>query len=149
MSVVRGKPFSGIKTQRTSAVERELFRDDEVEPRATDPTIVYYLCAEDETLLYVGVTKNLKHRLQRHSESSPWWPDVAYNKTQVLPSRAAALIREREAILLLEPKHNVQGRAVRKRCRTAGCNDVAHIRGLCLACDRWAKNHGHERERRP
>ena len=38
---------------------------------------VYRLYDAERNLLYVGMTSNLKRRLQHHSSQREWWPDVA------------------------------------------------------------------------
>lgn len=67
---------------------------------------VYCLYDEDDNLLYVGMTWNMKRRFNNHAaprSGSPWWPDVRRYDVRIVPNRAAAEALEQELIWSLGP----------------------------------------------
>lgn len=69
--------------------------------------VVYRMRADDGSLLYVGCTKNLKHRMAEHKSVKPWWNDVASVDVDEFDDRADALLAEAEAIGTENPQYNV------------------------------------------
>lgn len=59
-------------------------------------------------LLYIGLTNDPGRRWQRHSETQPWWYDVARIDIETHPSREAVRAAERAAIQTERPKHDVR-----------------------------------------
>ncbi len=72
---------------------------------------VYRLRAASGRLLYVGKTYSVRTRLfggpSSHSQTKPWWPDVAAVEVAVYRTEAAALEAERWAIQRENPLHNI------------------------------------------
>lgn len=69
---------------------------------------VYWLYAEDDSLLYIGSTINVKRRMTQHKSIQPWWPQVAVlkTKTEAYPTVEAARAAETRAIIAERPRHN-------------------------------------------
>jgi predicted GIY-YIG superfamily endonuclease len=74
--------------------------------RQTHALYRFYNQAGD--LLYVGLTNDPGRRWQRHSETQPWWHDVARIDIETHPTRQAVRTAERAAIEAERPKHNVR-----------------------------------------
>ncbi|WP_089305220.1 GIY-YIG nuclease family protein [Geodermatophilus pulveris] len=74
--------------------------------------VLYRHLAEDGSLLYVGVTEDIKKRLKAHRRAS-WWTDVAEVHIEPMASRADALRAELEFILSEHPAHNRSDAAYR------------------------------------
>lgn len=73
-----------------------------------DHTTLYRLYDVDAVLLYVGISWNPGQRFTLgHSLDKPWWADVAHTTLEHFPTRAAALVAERAAIVAERPLHNV------------------------------------------
>jgi predicted GIY-YIG superfamily endonuclease len=73
------------------------------------PTALYRFYAADGSLLYVGVTNNMKARLGQHAADKPWWPQVARKTVGWHATRAEALAAESAAIKTEHPAHNIAG----------------------------------------
>lgn len=71
------------------------------------PTIVYVAHAVDDSVLYVGITNDIKRRLKEHRASSSWWGLHDKIKTTTYPSRTEAKTVESDLIARLSPSHNV------------------------------------------
>jgi predicted GIY-YIG superfamily endonuclease len=69
-------------------------------------TTVYRFYDSAGTLLYVGLTMNLRGRLDKHHRR-PWWPQVASMETVDYPDRESAKSAERYAIHHENPVHNI------------------------------------------
>lgn len=69
--------------------------------------ILYRMFDSESRLLYIGITMNIRHRVAAHRSTKEWWTNVAVIKVERLPTRAAALEAERNAIALEKPAHNV------------------------------------------
>ncbi len=68
---------------------------------------LYRLYDAEDVLLYVGVTLDLKQRLNNHATQQPWWLEVARIKVTHLSSREDSETLERAVIQLDRPKYNV------------------------------------------
>lgn len=75
----------------------------------SNPTALYRLYADDGTLLYVGITRNIGMRFLHHRGNKPWWPEVARWTMAWYPSRREASAAELAAIASERPVHNVLG----------------------------------------
>lgn len=80
---------------------------DAVEFGAEAPTSLYRLYAKDKSLLYVGITGNLRMRLAQHAVDKPWWHAVARKTATLYPTRKEALVAEALAIRAERPQHNI------------------------------------------
>lgn len=74
------------------------------------PTFVYRLYDEDDILLYVGVTNNVKSRFEQHADDKYWWGWVQRHRLEEHPNRGAALRAEMDAIRTEHPVFNLSGR---------------------------------------
>ena len=70
-------------------------------------TAVYRLYAADETLLYVGITYDIKTRFADHKANKDWWSNVAVKEVRWLPDRDAAWAEEQRVIREERPRWNV------------------------------------------
>lgn len=74
-----------------------------------DPTALYRLYGADETLLYVGVTRNIAIRFAHHEANKRWWPLVARKTMTWYGSRDGAEAAEDAAIDAEGPLYNIKG----------------------------------------
>jgi hypothetical protein len=72
---------------------------------------VYYLMGRGRELLYVGKAIDLDRRLADHARDSRWWGDVVDVRWEVMPDARAALAREADVIVALQPPRNRSGKA--------------------------------------
>jgi antitoxin (DNA-binding transcriptional repressor) of toxin-antitoxin stability system len=70
-------------------------------------TAVYRLYDADETLLYVGITYDIKTRFADHKADKEWWPEVSTKEIRWLPDREAAWAEEQRVIHEEHPRYNV------------------------------------------
>ena len=70
---------------------------------------VYYLLTRTRRLSYVGKAANLRRRLGEHARD-PRWASITDVRWEVLRSDAAAIAREADVIVALQPARN---RAIR------------------------------------
>lgn len=82
-------------------------------------TALYRHYAEDETLLYVGVSLSVAARLAAHEATSAWFDQIARVDVEWHPTRAAALAAEKHAIKTENPKCNVVHGSAPKRSARA------------------------------
>jgi predicted GIY-YIG superfamily endonuclease len=73
----------------------------------SERTALYRLYAEDDALLYVGITEHLGTRWHNHARKKPWWPDVQRQTVEWYPTREEAAEAEIKAIQTEYPRHNV------------------------------------------
>lgn len=76
------------------------------------PVAVYRFYAIDNTLLYIGVTDDLRQRLDRHRQQKPWWPTVARKTVAWYDKRKDAEVAEATGIADEHPLHNVRSHAL-------------------------------------
>lgn len=70
-------------------------------------TALYRLFAADGELLYIGITKNLARRFERHAAEKDWWPEVSRKAIEWYETRDAAEIAEEAAIKIKKPRYNI------------------------------------------
>lgn len=87
-----------------------------------EPTSVYRYYDKSGLLLYVGITSRATSRQREHNADKEWWPFVASQQVEHYPTRAAALVRERELIIGFRPPFNRQHNT-----------DHANLRALYMA----------------
>lgn len=80
--------------------------------RKGTPTRLYRWFSQDGTLLYIGISKNLRQRVKAHDKASAWIGEASVMTVEHYPNRQAALLAERKAIRAESPLHNV----VHNRC---------------------------------
>lgn len=80
----------------------------EVGEEVPSPVALYRLYADDGSLLYVGVTDDLRARLASHQRQKPWWPAVMRKTVTWYESRLAAEVAEANAISSESPIHNTR-----------------------------------------
>lgn len=73
-----------------------------------DPTSVYRYYDRHGLLLYVGITRQGIGRNRQHNDKAEWWPFVVRQEVEHLPSRPAALAREKRLIQQHRPPFNRQ-----------------------------------------
>lgn len=59
-------------------------------------------------LLYVGITYDIKSRMNNHRKQSGWYGDTVYVEYEVFPNRHTAAWAEYEAIVSESPIYNRQ-----------------------------------------
>jgi predicted GIY-YIG superfamily endonuclease len=69
--------------------------------------ILYRHFDSDETLLYIGITNDVRNRFKQHDKEKEWWKDVRHCTFDHFPTRAALEEAEVEAIRNERPKYNV------------------------------------------
>jgi predicted GIY-YIG superfamily endonuclease len=74
----------------------------------TERTAVYRLFAEDDSLLYVGISDNFGRRWKQHAHAQPWWPGVKRQTVEWFDTREDARAAETRAIHDECPTHNWQ-----------------------------------------
>ncbi len=67
---------------------------------------LYYHCAEDGKILYIGKSVNLHSRTTSHAHSAPWWDDVAFIYVEHIPKDINLDEAEQFRIASMEPVHN-------------------------------------------
>ena len=67
---------------------------------------VYYLLGPRRQLLYVGKANDLDRRLADHARDARWWGEVVDVRVEVMASERAALLREADVIVALQPPRN-------------------------------------------
>jgi predicted GIY-YIG superfamily endonuclease len=65
-----------------------------------------YIIMEKGSALYVGMTNNVRSRMYGHKATSRFWSETCEYTIEVLPTRRAALNREKELIKQLRPPFN-------------------------------------------
>jgi len=68
---------------------------------------LYRFFDKDDILLYVGISINAAMRSSQHRQDKHWWSDVARMEVEHTKSRDEALQRERDAIRIEQPLHNI------------------------------------------
>jgi hypothetical protein len=66
-------------------------------------------------LLYVGISLSALKRLGQHKNASHWFDSISSVKIEHFDNRLSAQKAETEAIVIENPKHNVQKRTARKQ----------------------------------
>jgi len=70
---------------------------------------VYFTYSAGHTLLYVGVTRNVKTRLYAHKQTSAWFEHMVYSRVREFTDRSKAEAFEARAIAILKPLYNIRG----------------------------------------
>jgi hypothetical protein len=68
---------------------------------------LYRLFDEDDRLLYVGITWNVRNRFYAHKADKVWWDDVVRHELEEYPDRDSVLKAEMLAIKTELPIYNV------------------------------------------
>jgi excinuclease UvrABC nuclease subunit len=72
------------------------------------PTKLYRHFDAEGILLYVGISVNALHRLTQHEATKSWHDQISTITIETHPTREAALVAERNAIMRERPIHNIQ-----------------------------------------
>lgn len=102
-------------------------------------TALYRLYDTSGTLLYVGVTNDLRRRGEIHSNNQPWWHLVAGQRVEWFPDRLAAEAAEVTAIKDESPRFNID-HALNPRYGQDNYDDTADRRRVRRLLRRDAKN---------
>lgn len=70
------------------------------------PTALYRLFDAAGDLLYVGITNNVKVRMQGHRADKRWWPEVVEKRITWYPNRPDAAAAEDRAIKTEDPRYD-------------------------------------------
>jgi hypothetical protein len=70
------------------------------------PHHVYRYFAEDDTLLYVGCSYDLKARHKQHSKTAAWFAEANRRSHETFEDRWTGLVAERVAIMVNRPVYN-------------------------------------------
>ena len=74
------------------------------------PTSLYRLYDVGDSLLYIGITEDLKVRFATHASLKRWWPEVTRKTVELHAKRDDAAEAELAAIRTENPLHNIAGR---------------------------------------
>jgi hypothetical protein len=90
-----------------------------------EPTTLYRFY-HGPRLLYVGITGNVRHRVNQHSGEKPWWQETTYATMEHFDCREDAAWAEKKAIEDEHPRYNIVHNRSRPwyRGRTRGRNTV-------------------------
>lgn len=99
------------------------------------PMVVYVLLDADKRPLYVGSTKDLAKRIDRHRRVQTWWPDVAFVTWHaVADDRWTRFDTESWVIKALDPPHNTMCKwgpefmeSLRERRESAGPGELTDL----------------------
>jgi len=69
--------------------------------------VLYRILDADGVLLYVGASTNPGDRIDRHSKTQPWWPDVSTITLEHFASWESLAEAELAAIRTENPKYNL------------------------------------------
>lgn len=67
---------------------------------------IYKLFSKSNNLLYVGISNNIKTRVNTHLRKNNWQEDIAYVVVEEISDKTEYLKREREIIELEYPFYN-------------------------------------------
>lgn len=76
-------------------------------PKRLGRTALYRLYDETEELLYIGISHNPDLRFGQHSQTKPWWSDVAHREVEWHGTRTEAADAEKAAIESERPRWNL------------------------------------------
>jgi hypothetical protein len=88
-----------------------------VDQHTPEEHALYRFFAEDDSLLYIGISIHPFARMGQHRGDKSWWGEVASTTIERHPDRTSVLAAEREAIQRERPRYNVvymQSRKVRR-----------------------------------
>jgi excinuclease UvrABC nuclease subunit len=86
--------------------------------------VVYRVFSKENELLYIGVTKDLKHRISNHKSSKNWWHEVSRIDEECFDDRISAMKAELNAIKNECPKYNKLIRQDESRVGNAYCSTI-------------------------
>lgn len=81
--------------------------------RMADMHAVYRMFDANGKVLYIGISGVVGRRFDQHSQKV-WFPQVSTITLEWFPTKAAAVLAERHAILAERPRYNVDGTRRRK-----------------------------------
>ena len=81
------------------------------------PSFVYRLYDEQDELLYIGLTGDVRTRLRRHAQTQPWWSAVRRITIETFDNTETAALAEKQAIRREHPRYNIAdtGRSPQRR----------------------------------
>lgn len=106
-------------------------------PSESADTYVLYRAWDESTLLYIGLSTNVRARLSDHSSASFWWDRVTHIDTERLTAcnKASAAVQEAAAIGAERPLFNVHANT-----RDTSEIRAARMRGIKLMARRSAQS---------
>ena len=69
---------------------------------------LYRLFGGEGELLYIGISNEYTQRMRGHFRDSDWFPTVREIRIEKCSTREEALFKEREAVQLEKPFHNIK-----------------------------------------
>jgi predicted GIY-YIG superfamily endonuclease len=93
--------------------------------------VLYRFYGTDDSLLYIGLTRNPAKRLEQHAGGKSWWTDVARIEFEHFSSLTELREAEREAIQTEKPAHNIRMNEASSKARPAR---VAAIEESAIDC---------------
>lgn len=71
-----------------------------------EPTGLYRIFGDEDSLLYIGISDSFGTRWKQHSKVQPWWGERRWMTVHFYDSRTEAEDAEREAIKAEKPRYN-------------------------------------------
>ncbi|MEV4970603.1 GntR family transcriptional regulator [Streptomyces scopuliridis] len=84
---------------------------------SSERTALYRLYDSTDRLLYIGISRNPKHRWERHSQIQPWWHLVARKSLEWHEDRNSALAAEVQATTAEKPLYDQSSRRTQAQPR--------------------------------
>lgn len=89
--------------------------------------VVYRVYCEDDSCLYVGMTRVLQGRMTQHQLTGVWFPLAARVRVTIHPDKESAGLVEMQQIGELRPRFNIRGRRPRPEWSACDFAEVIEI----------------------
>lgn len=94
--------------QRTESKPERRRKKRPAPEKSDGQTVLYHYYDEDDGLLYIGITSDMRHRLSGHEKASTWMDFAVRSTIDRFPTREAAEDAERRLVMEKRPLFNVQ-----------------------------------------
>lgn len=95
--------------------------------QSSNTFVLYRFYAADDSLLYVGLTRNPGRRIDKHAGEKSWWSDVARIEIAHFDSLPELREAERMAIQSEKPRHNIRMNGVKRSRRSSRPDSVTSV----------------------